>query len=211
MHFEILVEDKSGEEALTKLVPKIIGSEHTFKIHSYSGIGHIPKNLNANNAKTKTLLNNLPKLINGYAQSWQNYQAVLFVVCDLDDKNFTNFRNELLRVLNSCQNKPTTEFCIAIEEGEAWLLGDFEAIKQAYSHAKEQVYSSYQNDSICGTWEKLADMIYKGGAVALKKKGYPEMGELKSEWAREISQYMNVEANNSPSFAYFRDKLREYT
>lgn len=107
MHFEILVEDKSGKEALTKLVPKIIGSEHTFTIHSYSGIGHIPKNLNANNAKTKTLLNNLPKLINGYAQSWQNYQAVLFVVCDLDDKNFTNFRNELLKVLNSCQKKET--------------------------------------------------------------------------------------------------------
>lgn len=210
MHFEILVEDKSGEEALTILVPKIIGSEHTFEIHSYKGIGHIPKNLNANNAKTKTLLNNLPKLINGYAQSWQNYQAVLFVVCDLDDRILANFKSELLNVLNSCQNKPQTEFCIAIEEGEAWLLGDFGAIKQAYHHAKEQVYNSYQNDSICGTWEKLADMIYKGGAAALKKKGSQEIGKSKSEWAREISPYMNVDANNSPSFAYFRDKLREY-
>jgi hypothetical protein len=210
MHFEILVEDKSGEEALKILVPKIIGSEHTFKIHSYTGIGHIPRGLHVNNAKTKTLLNNLPSLINGYAQSWQNYQAVLFVVCDLDDKNLMDFRNELLNVLNYCQNKPQTEFCIAIEEGEAWLLGDFEAIKQAYRHAREQVYSSYQNDSICGTWEKLADMIYKGGAVALKKKGYQEIGKLKSEWAREISPYMNVDANNSPSFIYFRDKLRKY-
>ena len=77
-------------------------------------------------------------------------------------------------------------------------------------NAKEQVYNSYQNDSICGTWEKLADMIYKGGAAALKKKGSQEIGKLKSEWAREISPYMNVDANNSPSFIYFRDKLRKY-
>lgn len=46
MHFEILIEDKSGEEALNILLPKMINIEqHTFKIHSYKGIGQIPKNL----------------------------------------------------------------------------------------------------------------------------------------------------------------------
>ena len=45
MHFEILVEDQSGKKALDILIPKLIGLEHTFKVHSYKGIGRIPKNL----------------------------------------------------------------------------------------------------------------------------------------------------------------------
>lgn len=45
MHFEILVEDISGKTALDILVPKIIGNEHTFQVHSYKGVGRIPKNL----------------------------------------------------------------------------------------------------------------------------------------------------------------------
>ena len=45
MHFEILVEDRSGKKALDILVPKIIGMLHTFKVHSYKGIGHIPRNM----------------------------------------------------------------------------------------------------------------------------------------------------------------------
>lgn len=43
MHFEILVEDESGKIALEKFIPKILDSQHTWNIHSYKGIGHIPK------------------------------------------------------------------------------------------------------------------------------------------------------------------------
>lgn len=212
MHFEILIEDKSGEVALNELVPKIIGSQHTFRIHSYKGVGHIPKNINIHKAKTSTLLNNLPQLITGYAKTWGgNYPAVLVVVCDLDDKNFSNFRSELQDMLNQCSSVPNNiEFCIAIEEGEAWFLGDFSAISQAYPNVKNSVLNSYQNDSICGTWEKLADAIYQGGAAKLRKKSFPEIGEEKSKWARSICPYMDVENNLSPSFCYFRDKLRKF-
>ncbi|MGB5685679.1 MAG: hypothetical protein WBM35_07705 [Candidatus Electrothrix sp.] len=45
MHFEILIEDQSGKKALDILIPKLISLEHTFKVHSYKGIGRIPKNL----------------------------------------------------------------------------------------------------------------------------------------------------------------------
>lgn len=212
MHFEILIEDKSGEAALNELVPKIIGSQHTFKIHSYKGVGHIPKNINVHKAKTSTLLNNLPHLIVGYSKTWgENYPAVLVVVCDLDDKNFSDFKSELQDMLNKCSSVPANiEFCIAIEEGEAWFLGDFSAISKAYPNVKNSVLNSYQNDSICGTWEKLADAIYKGGSAKLKKKSYQEIGEEKSKWAQSICPFMDVDNNSSPSFCYFRDKLREF-
>lgn len=46
MHFEILIEDKSGEEFLNIILPQIIIDPHTFNIHSYRGIGSLPTHLN---------------------------------------------------------------------------------------------------------------------------------------------------------------------
>jgi len=99
-------------------------------------------------------------------------------------------------------------FCIAVEEGEAWYLGDINAIKIAYPQAKSAILDSYINDSICGTWEKLADAIYRGGAKQLSKLGGASVGQEKTVWAENISPQMNVDINRSPSFGYFRDKLR---
>lgn len=128
MHFEILVEDQSGKKMLDILIPKIIDETHTFKIYSYKGIGRIPRNLvvDANPAK-RILLDQLPRLLRGYGQTFADYPpdypAAVIVVCDLDDKCLNAFRSELLALLQFCTPQPTTRFCIAIEEGEAWLLG----------------------------------------------------------------------------------------
>ena len=63
----------------------------------------------------------------------------MFVVCDLDDKCLKTFLQELYAVLNACNSGPETRFCIAVEEGEAWLLGDTPAVKAAYPMAKDRV------------------------------------------------------------------------
>ena len=74
MHFEILVEDQSGKKALDVLVPKIIGELDTFAVHSYKGIGRIPKNLAANGDTSKRiLLNQLQRLLKGYGKTFANY------------------------------------------------------------------------------------------------------------------------------------------
>ena len=211
MHFEILVEDLSGKKALDILIQKIVGTHHTFNIHPYRGIGHIPKNLNnPTNANTHLLLNQLPMQLRAYGKSYTNDPTkIVIVVCDLDNNCLKTFRQELFRVLNSCNPKPETRFCIAIEEGEAWLLGDIPAIKEAYPKAKDNILNGYQNDSICGTWELLADAIFTGGSNALGKKPWYVIGKEKSAWAQKITPYMNVDKNVSPSFCYFRDKIRE--
>ena len=133
------------------------------------------------------------------------------MVCDLDNKCLKTFRQELFAVLNACNPKPETRFCIAIEEGEAWLLGDIPAIKKAYPRARDAVLNGYCNDSICGTWELLADAVVWGGSTAFKKKRWQEVGREKSNWATRIAPLMDVEKNASPSFCYFREKLRELT
>lgn len=214
MHFEILVEDQSGKKALDILVPKIIGDDHTFNVHPYKGIGRIPKNLgNRADASKRILLDQLPKLLRGYGNTFANYPAdypaAVILVCDLDDKCLKAFRQELFNILNACNPQPETRFCISIEEGEAWFLGDIPAVKSAYPKAKDIVLNAYENDSICGTWERLADAVYNGGSTALSAKGWQAVGAEKSQWAEKITPHMDVTNNASPSFAYFRQKLLE--
>lgn len=213
MHFEILVEDQSGQTMLEILIPKIIGEQHTFRFHDYRGVGHIPKNLTSRtDARKRILLDQLPRLLRGYGKTFAgyspNYPAAVIVVCDLDDKCLKAFRQELFAALNACNPKPETRFCIAIEEGEAWLLGDIPAVKAAYPNAKDNVLRSYENDSICGTWELLADSVSSGGANGLKNRGWQVVGREKSVWAEKITPHMNVDDNASPSFHYFRGKIR---
>lgn len=214
MHFVILVEDQSGKKALDILVPKVIGSDHTFEVKSYKGIGRIPSDLHGkSDPKKRILLDQLPRLLRGYGKAFSsypaNYKAAVVVVCDLDDKCLRVFLNDLLDLLNNCTPKPTTRFCIAIEEGEAWFLGDIPAIKLAYPKTKDSYLDNYINDSICGTWETLADALYTGGSQALSLLGWQAIGLEKSKWAQRIAPLMDVNNNKSPSFCYFRDKLRE--
>ena len=139
----------------------------------------------------------------------KEYQAALIIVCDLDTRCLKQFRKCLYDILNSCEIQPLTRFCFAIAESEAWFLGDIPAIKAAYPKAKDKVLKTYVNDSICGTWECLADAVYRNGATALKAKGYPAIGIEKKRWAERIAPKMNISKNASPSFQYFCKKLLE--
>ena len=214
MHFEILVEDQSGKRALDILVPKLVSADDTFDIKAYKGVGRIPKGLVARtDPRKRILLDQLPRLLRGYGRTHAGYpaeyEATVVVVCDLDDRCLKAFRGDLLSLLRNVYPRPKTCFCFAIEEGEAWLLGDRQAVLQAYPRARRDILDSYVNDSICGTWERLADAVYAGGALALSKKGWQAVGAEKSRWAENISPVLDVDNNRSPSFQYFRNALRE--
>lgn len=214
MNFEFLIEDISGKAMLKELVPKIIDTtKHSYRIISYKGIGTIPKGLKTSqDASKRALLNQLPKLLSGYGKTYQYNQKdnAIIVVCDLDNKNESDFINELNHILQSCNPAPQVSFCLAIEEGEAWLLGDIQAIKAAYPKAKDSVLKTYHNDSICGTWELLADAIYTGGSQRLKKAGFIETGLQKTIWAKNICPHMDINNNKSPSFNSFKQCIQEY-
>jgi hypothetical protein len=214
MHFEILVEDRSGKIALEHLLKSLVGVEHTYKIHAYKGIGHLPRNLKGvTDPSKRVLLDQLPRLLSGYGKTFasypERYAAVVLVVVDLDKRQREQFLKELHNTLALCNPKPPAQFLLAIEEGEAWLLGDREALKAAYPQAKDAVLDSYKQDSICGTWQLLADAIHPGGSAALKEAGYPHIGEAKCRWADQIAPLIGVNRNQSPSFRKFRDSVRE--
>ncbi len=212
MHFEILVEDQSGKKMLEIILPKILGKiyePHSWRIISYKGIGRLPENLKeVDDPSKRQLLSNLPAIMRGYGRSLVYGGTSLVIIVDNDRRSCVEFKNELISVLNTCNPKPITAFCLAIEEMEAWLLGDFNAVKKAYPKANSSVLYGYENDAICGTWEKLADAVYSGGSKNLSKKGYKTIGKEKSDWAEKITPHLDINNNKSKSFHYFVSKLR---
>jgi hypothetical protein len=210
MHIEILVEDSSGERLLDCLLPKILGPQgepHTWRLHAYKGIGRIPHGLRttADPAK-RILLEQLPKLLRGYGKT-PGIDAVV-VVLDNDSRDCALFLRELKALAAACDPAPKTLFRLAIEEIEAWYLGDRVALAEAYPRAKVKGLDAYAQDSLCGTWELLADAVHPGGVAAVKKAGWPLPGQLKHEWAVQIGPLMDIDRNDSASFRKLRDGLR---
>lgn len=210
MHIEILVEDSSGEKLLTSLLPKLLGKQGeslTWRVHAYKGIGRIPKDLKAgSDSEKRILLDQLPRLLQGYART-PGIDAVV-VVLDSDRHDCVEFLTELMALASGCHPAPNTLFRLAIEEVEAWYFGDRDALVTAYPRAKTAVLRGYVQDSPCGTWELLADAVYPGGVAVIRKAGWPLPGQVKHEWAEKIGPLLDPERNLSPSFGKLRDGLR---
>lgn len=223
MHIEFFVEEESAEKALDILVPKILGFDPTFRIHTFQG--------------KMDLLKNLPARLKGY-QTWLPDDWRMVVLIDEDRQDCVELKEKLekasqdaglltrsmaragqgvdirrlasrimrgeahnddsghrFRVLNR----------IAIEELEAWFFGDVEAIVSAYPKVSPHLGTreKYRDpDAIPGgTWESLERV--------LKGKGYYRTGLPKREVAQRIAEQMNPDRNRSRSFQIFRDGLRE--
>lgn len=209
MFVNFLIEDASGKKMLDLLLPKIVPPDGggMYKVYSYKGVGHLPTRgtVSPEAVKARALLDNLPRLIGGFGKvaAKSNFPISVVVVCDLDKKDKKVFLEELQGLLSSIASPPLTKFCLAIEEGEAWLLGDLNAIKTAFPHCRMDVLRTYRNDSICRTWELLADAVEPGGSAALQGRGYQIIGATKCKWAEMITPHLNVGDNKSPSFNFF--------
>lgn len=215
MHIEFLIEDVSGRIMLEHLVKKVLPSDWTCRITAYRGVGVIPvkgRYSDPDVIAARTLLDNLPRLLEGYGRAYgsDNDQVAVVIICDLDRKELSFFRNQLNSLLALAPHHLRhSYFCLAIEEGEAWLLGDKSAVESAYPRAKRAVLNKYKYDSICGTWELLADAVLSGGSKALLNGGYQAIGKAKCEWAERISPVLRIHANQSPSFQVFIATLQK--
>lgn len=213
MHLEVLVEDASGGKLLEALMPKLLahnGGHHTYRIHSYKGIGRIPKNLGkVGDPSKRILLDQIPRLLRGYGKT-PGIDAVM-IVLDSDRRDCRVFVEELREMANNCNPAPTNMFRLAIEEVEAWYFGDNKALMEAYPRAKNEVLKQYKQDSICDTWELLADAVYPGGSKAVKDAGWPLPGQIKYEWAEKIGPLLDLDRNVSPSFSKLKEGVARLT
>lgn len=207
MHFQYLVEDQSGAALIRILMQKIVElyPNATYDCKGFRGIGGFTRKNTIKETKTGKLLNDLATYLRGFDRSLQSFPSVIIVVLDSDDHDVQQFRSELEAVAMQNMIKIDHVFCLAVGEIEAWLLGDRHALLSAYPHAKMHVLNTYVQDSICGTWEVLADAVYPGGTSKLSREhaSFIEIGKLKAEWAQNIGIHMDLKSNESPSFNDF--------
>lgn len=207
MHFQYLVEDQSGAALIRILMQKIVElyPNATYDCKGFRGIGGFTRKNTIKETKTGKLLNDLATYLRGFDRSLQSFPSVIIVVLDSDDHDVQQFRSELEAVAIQNMIKIDHVFCLAVEEIKAWLLGDRHALLSAYPHAKMHVLNTYVQDSICGTWEVLADAVYPGGTSKLSREhaSFIEIGKLKAEWAQNIGIHMDLKSNESPSFNDF--------
>lgn len=207
MYFQFLVEDVSGKKLICQVMDKIlmVSDGVSYDCKAFRGIGGLKIGSNAAQIKTDKLLNDLPLYLKGFDKSLQGIDASIIIVLDNDKRRTREFEQQLEKVAEDVHIVIDHVFCIAVEEMEAWLLGDRKALLSAYPNARESALKDYVQDSICGTWEVLANAVYKGGLKQFKKDcpTYREVGKHKSEWADRIGEYFTLEENLSPSFQKF--------
>lgn len=213
MYFHFLIEDRSSAILVELLMKKITFNrpDLTYRCTAFSGLGGFTPKNTVKETKTGKLLNDLATYLRGFNKSLSGFPSVVIIVLDNDDNDSKKFQVELESVAQDNNITIDYVFCIAVEEMEAWLLGDRAALVAAYPSAKSQILNSYKQDSICGTWEVLADAVYPGGLVKLKRScpTYREIGAYKCEWAQKIGAHMDPEKNQSPSFQRFLSELKK--
>jgi hypothetical protein len=218
VHFEILVEDASGKVLLEQVAPKILGTKgkpNQYRIVNIQELKYrVMASLPRQEARTlpwdAILAKTLAIQLRAYSKALIRKNSVVVVVVDLDYRNHEQYQKKLEDVFRTHAPNLEGGIRLAVEEIEAWVLGDLSAVRRAYPLAKEYILASYEQESICGTWEVLADAVFHGGSERLTEIGYPLIGREKCRWAENIGQYMNVDTNRSPSFRAFRDLLRRW-
>lgn len=193
MQIDVLLEEPSAEEALRTILPKILAGRATFRL--------------INMRNKSRLLGELPARLRGYKNrldDGEDLRIVVLVDRDLDD--CLNLKLMLEKAAldaglftRSC---PDQHGCfqvlnrIAIEELEAWFIGDTEALKGAFSCLRGEAFpKSFNNPDKSGTWEHLYKFLRSKG---IYKSSYPKI-----ESAGKIARHMDPSRNKSLSFRHF--------
>ena len=210
MLVEILSEDKSGAVVIERLAKRIAANEEMdvkVNVHPHRGCGSLPKDANEKPPKfANSLLDLLPYELRAYNKVYAGKELILVICMDSDDKDPQALRQELYAVAAKFAPDIRCVVGISTEEIEAWILGDRKAIAEAYPSCNMEVLDSYEQDSVCGTWEVLCRVI-SDNADELIEIGYPAAGHYKALWADTISRHMLPQNNVSPSFNTFKMAL----
>ncbi|MCI0512951.1 DUF4276 family protein [candidate division KSB1 bacterium] len=192
MRIHVLVEGLSEKAFLELWLPRFL-PHHAFKIIPHRGKGKIPGDpTQTPDPKRQGLLDQLPAKLRAYGRELRSETDRILVLVDLDHDHCYELKNRLVNLLNYCDPPPLALFRIAIEEFEAFYLGDRTAIRTTFPKSKLSKMDTYVQDSICSTWELFRDVI---GAT----------GEDKPAWARLLGPHLTTKwkGNISNSFQQF--------
>ncbi len=199
MHIEFLLEEESAKAALDILLPKLLPADTTWACFPHRG-------------KTD-LFQRLPGRLKTYARQLPHQPELRVVILMDADTDCRRRKAELEKIvadgglLTKTTAGPGQPFRIltrlAVQELEAWFLGDRAAIQAAYPRVRPQHFGGLSNDpdTIADTWETLWRVLREGK--------YYLAGKAKVEWAETIASHLDPDRNTSASFQYFRQGLAQ--
>lgn len=194
VHF--LLEERSTEMLLRTLVPRMAaGLEADFF------------SLNGKDA----LLRDLPARLRGYRSYLQESRGRLVIVVDRDQDDCVYLKTRIAGLVEDAgltvdmQGTPGTVLIrVAVEEMEAWLLGDVSALREEFPRVPASLAQRSRfrdvDDIRGGTWEALERVLQEAGS-------YPG-GLAKVDCALRVARHMNIHGNRSHSFAVFQQGLQ---
>jgi hypothetical protein len=199
MIIHALVEGPS-ENALFKLwMPRVLRDRgHTVRVYPHQGKGDLPVNLTKKpDPRHRGLLDQLPAKLKAFRASCNPDEAVLIVV-DADDDDKTELVRKISSVVEKVAPGLQVLVTVAVEETEAFYLGDLRALLRAYPGADMKRARAYTPDSICGTWELFGSIIGDDGGN-------------KVVWAEAMGPHLTISAakSRSPSFKELCSVLRK--
>lgn len=192
MRLHVLVEGDSEKTLLERWLPRFL-PRHAFTLIRHRGKGKLPGDaLKAADIRREGILDQLPAKLRAYGHALNPETDRVVVLVDLDDDDCSDLKRRLVALLEHCDPRPVVLFRIAIEETEAFFLGDPAAIRAAFPQAKIQRMKDYVPDSICGAWELFQRVV-------------DARSEDKVGWAERMAPYLGTEwrgkeANRSTSF-----------
>jgi hypothetical protein len=189
MKVHILVEGKSDKAFLDGWVNRAFRG-HIFKVHPHQGKGTLPPNPSAPPLpKHQGLLDQLPAKLRAFAQVASSDDIAVLVLVDADNENCITLKRDLVQISGSQAPGLNVLFRIAVEESEAFYLGDLRALRLAFPQADMARAQAYQPDSICGTAELFGVIV-------------DDASMNKVSWGERMGQHMSTQAmqNRSPSF-----------
>jgi hypothetical protein len=173
---EILVEEPSMKAFLTILLPKVIPApwelNHNFFIRSFEGKNDLQKNIPS---KVKSL-------------SHWNREAVGVVI--MQDQDSADCKALKQKIIDICEQSGNCQKLVRIvcRELEAWYIGDFVAVNQAYPQFEYQTLvgkAKYRNPDTCNAYDEIKKLI-------------PEFQKVGG--AKKIAPFIDIENNKSSSF-----------
>lgn len=187
MTIHILVEGQSERAFLDRWLPRRLPDQHV-RVHPHQGKGSLPRVWNEPpDAKARGLLDQLPAKLRGLAQD-PKVDGIL-VLLDADDDDVSELAGSICAVAMQCAPRLNVKVSVAVEEMEAFYLGDLRALERAYPEADLAAARAYQPDSICGTWELFGEIVGDGGGN-------------KVAWAEAMGPHVTIapSQSRSPSF-----------
>ncbi|MDR1797236.1 MAG: DUF4276 family protein [Clostridiales Family XIII bacterium] len=170
-----LLEEPSMKNTLEHILPKILSKDVAFQLVEHEGKSSLQKSI--------------PIKLKG----WKGVHFV--IVQDQDSGDCVSLKNEL-RELACKSGRDDTLVRIVCRELEAWFLGDFEAVEEAYGIDLSKVKNKkkYRNpDMVENAKEELKKIVHSY---------QPYSGSGK------IAQHMDIERNKAHSFKVFVEGVR---